>query len=138
MIVYPKGVWDPEETLSFEKEAQFSAGDRVVLQPQEPNEVELIPVTTIDRLVAELRLERVDFIKMHVEGAEHQAIAGAQVAISKFRPRLAISAHHQPDDAKRIPELVRLAWPHYRMKCGDCSVALRRLIILPDMLFFFQ
>jgi FkbM family methyltransferase len=138
VIVYPKGVWDREETLSFKMAPRFSAADRIVLDPQEDAEVQRIPVTTIDHLVAELGLKRIDFIKLHVEGSEHQAIMGARETIARFRPRLAIAAHHRDDDAERIPELVRAAWPGYQMKCGGCNVNRRRLLILPDLLFFFE
>ena len=138
VMVYPKGVWDREETLSFKTNPHFSGGDRVVFDPQDNAEVQRIPVTTIDRLVTELGLQRVDFIKLHVEGSEHQAIKGARNTIGRFRPRLAIAANHRDDDAQRIPEVVRKAWSGYQMRSGGCHVDRKRLLILPDMLFFFE
>ena len=38
-----------------------------------------VPVTTLDKIVEELRLPRVDFIKMDIEGAEREALRGASV-----------------------------------------------------------
>lgn len=138
VIVCPKGVWDREETLSFKTDPHFSGGDRIVPDVQDTAEVQRIPVTTTDRLVFELGLQRVDFIKLHVEGSEHQAIRGARETITKFRPRLAIAANHRDDDAQRIPEFVREAWSGYQMKSGCCHVNRKRLLVLPDMLFFSE
>jgi FkbM family methyltransferase len=138
VIVYEKGVWDKEEVLSFETDPHFSGSDRVVLGAQNGSQIQHVPVTTIDRLVTELGLSRVDFIKLHVEGSEHQAIAGARETMTKFRPRLAVAADHRDDDAERIPQLVRVAWPGYRMRSGGCYVNRKRLLILPEILFFSE
>jgi FkbM family methyltransferase len=56
-----------------------------------------LEVTTIDRLLELGELERVDFIKMDIEGAEASARAGAQQALRRFRPKLAISVYHHPE-----------------------------------------
>jgi FkbM family methyltransferase len=45
--------------------------------------IEHIPVTTIDTLVSELNLPRVDFIKMDVKGSTERAIRGAAGVITK-------------------------------------------------------
>ena len=50
-----------------------SAADSFIIHREGDKEVAKIPVTTIDKLVAELKLERVDFIKMDIEGAEQRA-----------------------------------------------------------------
>jgi FkbM family methyltransferase len=62
------------------------------------------PVSTrrIDDLVADGSIDRVDFLKMDVEGAEMAALRGAESAIRKFRPKLALSIYHKPDDLFEI------------------------------------
>ena len=52
-------------------------------------------VTTIDRAVGE---EKVAFIKMDVEGAELEALKGAEGVIARDMPVLAISAYHRQED----------------------------------------
>ena len=55
-----------------------------------------LKVTTIDRLVEAGELDRLDFIKMDIEGAEPGALAGAERTLRRFRPKLAISIYHRP------------------------------------------
>ncbi len=43
---------------------------------------------------------------MDIEGAEYDALRGAEQTISEHHPRLAISVYHRVDDLRRIPELV--------------------------------
>ncbi|HVB49855.1 MAG TPA: FkbM family methyltransferase [Burkholderiales bacterium] len=62
-----------------------------------------VRVTSIDRMFDSGEIEKVDFIKMDIEGAELAALRGAQETLRRFRPRLAISVYHQPDDLWRIP-----------------------------------
>jgi hypothetical protein len=79
-----------------------------------------VPLTTIDKQVAELGLARVDFIKMDIEGAESNALAGARDTISRFKPRMAITAEHKPGDEIDIPRAVRAIRTDYQMECGPC------------------
>ncbi len=134
VIIYPKGVWDKDDVLTLYVDPSNAPADSVVMRPERAREGPKVPLTTIDKLVEELRLDRVDFIKMDVEGAEQRALMGAQKTLARFRPRLALSAYHLPDDPKRIPELVRRAWPGYRMECGYCADGTH--FVRPDVLFF--
>ena len=47
--------------------------------------------------------DKVDFIKMDIEGAEMGALKGARETLKRHRPRLAISVYHQTADLMRIP-----------------------------------
>ena len=53
-----------------------------------------IQVTTVDKLVEDLRLARVDFIKIDVEGVEELVLRGAMVTLERYRPKLSISSYH--------------------------------------------
>lgn len=59
---------------------------------------------SIDDLVEEKNIRSVDFIKMDIEGAELPALKGAEKAILKFKPKLAISVYHQLSDFTTIPK----------------------------------
>ncbi len=59
--------------------------------------------TTIDHLVQTGAMERVDFIKMDIEGSELRALKGAEGALRRFKPKLAISLYHKIEDFYEIP-----------------------------------
>jgi FkbM family methyltransferase len=135
VIVYPKGVWDKDDILTLNVDPANSAADSFLIRREGALPIAQIPLTTIDKLVAELNLPRVDYIKMDIEGAEPNALQGAQTTLAKFTPRLSLSAYHAPDHPKRIPELVRRASAGYRMECGPCAET--RFAVRPDILYFF-
>jgi FkbM family methyltransferase len=74
-----------------------------------------VQTTTIDELIKELGLTRVDFIKMDIEGAEMGALAGAASTLKQWKPRLAISAYHLIDDFYQIPRLIHKLNPSYHI-----------------------
>jgi FkbM family methyltransferase len=135
VTLYPKGVWDRDDTLMLNVDDTNFAANSVVLHPESSHPSVQVPLTTIDRIVAELGLPRVDFIKMDVEGAEVKALAGAAQTLSRFKPRLAIATEHKPDDQFTIPQAVRGLRADYRMECGQCLEKDGR--IRPDVLFFY-
>ena len=75
----------------------------------------LVPLRTIDYLLGIGAIERVDFIKMDIEGSELEALTGAHEAIVKYKPRLAISLYHKPDDIFSIVLQINDKYPFYKM-----------------------
>jgi len=134
VIVYEKGVWDRDDELTLYVDPQNAAANSVLNRRETSHASVKVPLTTIDKLVAELKLERVDYIKMDIEGAEQRALRGARETIRRFRPRLSLSAYHNPEDPRMIPELVRAAWDGYRMECGPCADG--TTFVRPDILYF--
>lgn len=120
VIVYPKGVWDHDDFLNLSIDEHNAGQNSVVLDQDRPNSVR-VPLTTIDKLVAELKLDRVDFIKMDIEGAEKPALKGARETLNRFHPRMSISAEHLPDDEQAIPALVHSLQPNYKLEYADCE-----------------
>jgi FkbM family methyltransferase len=51
------------------------------------------------------------FVKMDVEGAEHEALNGARTLIRKRNPILAISVYHRPDDLWQLPCMIHSLSP---------------------------
>jgi hypothetical protein len=91
-------------------------------------------LTTIDKLVAELRLPRVDFIKMDIEGAEPKAIVGAKETIARFRPRMALCIYHVKGDETMVPKLVHDAVSDYKVT-KTCLCAADR--VQPEVALFY-
>lgn len=134
VVVVPKGVWDKNDFLTLRVDPKNSAADSFVIPLAGATELEKVPLTTIDKLVEELKLDRVDYIKLDIEGAEPKALAGARDTLKRFRPRISISAYHVPDHPKLIPEIIRSERPDYQMQCGPCAESEHS--VRPDILYF--
>jgi FkbM family methyltransferase len=134
VIVVAKGVWDKDDFLTLRVDPKNSGADSFIMQREGAVELEKIPLTTIDKLVAELKLPRVDYIKLDIEGSEPKAMQGARDTLAKYKPRISIASYHEPDHPRVIPEIIRAARPDYVMACGPCSATEHS--IRPDVLYF--
>jgi FkbM family methyltransferase len=134
VTVVPKGVWHESGELELRVSPTNSAADSFVMNPPDSHVIGKIPVTTIDNLVADLGLDSVGFIKMDIEGAEPNALAGARRTLERFKPRLSVSAYHAEDHPKLVPEKILSARPDYAMSCGPCAEV--SFGVRPDILYF--
>lgn len=103
-----KGVFRDEGSVSFCSDGVFSA----IAAEEHAGPAVSIPVTTID---AVLKGQRADIIKMDIEGAEFDALHGAEQTIRAHKPKLAICLYHKVEDMLRIPELVLEYVPDYKL-----------------------
>ena len=75
---------------------------------------------------------------MDIEGAEREALAGAQKTLSRSRPRIMLDAYYLPDDHEVLPRVISAGNLDYRMFCAARASGRhsedRRLI--PYSLFF--
>ena len=122
VLIYPKGVWSSERVLDLFVGKENSGMGSMVMD-QHAGRIQ-VPVSTIDRIAAELHITRVDFIKMDIEGAEREALAGAKQTLARDFPRLMLDTYHRPDDVRVLPLVIGNANPRYRMKCGPCEESL--------------
>jgi FkbM family methyltransferase len=134
-IVYPKGVWDKDDILPLNVADNNFAANSVVLHAPGAHATFQAQLTTIDKIVGELALPRVDFIKMDIEGAEVKALNGARETLRRFRPRLAIATEHKPDDEVAIPNAVRAVRADYQAECGYCAQSNGH--IRPEAMYFY-
>jgi len=85
--------WGPGSRVSFEKlRADFDDTQ--------------CETATVDEVIADLGLSRLDLIKMDIEGAELNALKGSERSIRKYHPKLAISLYHSIDDFCTIPRFI--------------------------------
>ncbi|MGH2895828.1 MAG: FkbM family methyltransferase, partial [Solirubrobacteraceae bacterium] len=108
-------VWMPDVIAAGATlQAEATAGD-----------FELLPMRTqtIDALVRDAAIPRVDFLKVDVEGADLGVLEGAAETIASQRPRLAIACYHKPDDLVAIPDFVAGLGVDYRwyLQCSTMT-----------------
>lgn len=101
-----KGLWDREDTLSFQAEATMCS---CVVEDNSTGSVQ-IEVAALDEVIH----EKVTFIKMDIEGSELRALQGAKNLIQTYKPKLAISIYHKQEDTIEIPAYIQELVPEYR------------------------
>lgn len=77
-----------------------------------------VDVISIDEFVNEHKLERVDFIKADIEGAERLMLSGAKETLKRYAPKLSICTYHLPDDVTVLTKLIKEANPEYNIEYG--------------------
>lgn len=99
------GLWNEKKQLEFN--AFSGTGSKIVIEGNTQ-----ISVQTIDESV---HSNHVTFIKMDIEGAELEALQGAKNTIRKYKPILAISVYHKPNDIFEIPLYIKQLVPEYKL-----------------------
>jgi FkbM family methyltransferase len=87
-------------------------------RPLEPTDARV----RIDDFCRAENVDRVDYIKMDIEGSEQAALDGACDTIAKHRPKLAICLYHKPADLWSIPAALKRRYPFYRLYLDHYSL----------------
>lgn len=99
------GIWDEHKLLGFSDEggrqSTFLAADKKAVE-----------VDTVDNICAG---HKISYIKMDVEGAEHQALRGGKMLIATARPKMLIAAYHYDNDIFSLPLELWEICPEYKI-----------------------
>ncbi len=114
VAVRQEALWDAAAELRFHSRGPASAAW--------PGGELRVPAVALDALVEAGEIERVDVLKLDVEGAELAALDGAAGTIRRFRPRLAVAAYHRLGDVFDLPRRVEAIAPGYRFALTHRSV----------------
>ncbi len=101
--IIAKGVWSENTVLKFNN--NIADGCHI-----DADGATQLNVTSIDSLLLN---EGASFIKMDIEGSEQEALEGARGVIQKFKPKLAISVYHKPQDIVSILQYLKHLVPEY-------------------------
>jgi FkbM family methyltransferase len=104
--LFNAGVWSKDDTLSFN--AKGTIGSSI----SKTGKGIQIQVRSIDALQIP---KKVTLIKMDIEGAEWDALHGAEQTILRDKPKLAICIYHSNEDMVRLAEFIHALVPEYRL-----------------------
>ncbi len=104
--------YEPGEVFFSDNNLMSISGTSAVVEEEKCENVIRMKADTIDRVLGG---EPATFIKMDIEGSELSALRGAQNTIRKFRPKLAISIYHKPEDVIEIPTYIMELNPDYKL-----------------------
>lgn len=108
IIPIKSGLWSEEKTLNI---IGFGGGDSSFLAENGGSEVKVI---SLDKFVKDNNIQKVDFIKMDIEGAEIQGLKGAGETIKKLKPKLTICVYHSKRDIYEIIDFINSQEQNYR------------------------
>ena len=100
----PVGLWNKKATLKFSETG--GTGSSITETGNT-----MVKVDTLDNSVSGM----VSFIKMDIEGAELEALQGAENIIRKYKPKLAISIYHNSQDLTDIPLYIKNLNEEYKL-----------------------
>ncbi len=119
--LYPFALWSHRATLAFYKNSQNLPGARIVPESSGFQELIEVPAISIDEFVAEYMIQKVDYIKLDVEGAELAVLQGAVNTLQRDRPQLAICIYHKKEHLFQIPLFLASVLANYRYHIGHYS-----------------
>ena len=132
---YNLGVWNMKTKLDFASSNLMFQTESCVVKTANPlykiigalKIDSLINVDSIDNLIYP---KKIDIIKMDVEGSETEALLGAAMTISKYKPQLIISAYHKQDDIWMLPLLVNKISDGYKLYLRQFSFNWSELVLI--------
>lgn len=104
IVFYNYGLWNCKKTLKFNS----NLGDASKID--DFGELSIL-VTSLDNEIN----ERIDFIKLDIEGAELEALEGAKHLITKHKPKIAVCVYHNQNHFIDIPNYLLKLNPDYKM-----------------------
>jgi FkbM family methyltransferase len=119
-VLIAEGAWSEESTMDFVTGVSNSGTGSLVLGEEGGSHIQ-VPVRRIDDMLKQRGIDRIDFVKMDIEGAEREALKGARGTIRSNRPRLMLDAYHRTDDDVVLPALLKQMRPDYQSYCAVCD-----------------
>jgi FkbM family methyltransferase len=96
-IVIPNAAWSRSGKVGWQRGAE-----PVWHAIQEELKSGSVEAVRVDEVISEQALDRVDWIKMDIEGAELEALKGAENTLARFKPRLFIEVHNTTEAIRKF------------------------------------
>lgn len=128
VVMYPGAV-------EGEQAKGFSATVYPIFLESEKEPGGAIPYSKIDLLALELKLDRIDAIKISSRGVILRVLDSARDTIRNQGPRLALSTEEIEDDEVEISKRLAALNPLYQRECRVCGID-GEYIVNPDIVLF--
>jgi len=93
----------------------------------------------LDLIVAQEKMEKVDFIKADIEGSELAMLKGAYETLKRFKPKLSIEVYHKPDDIPSMLDILKKLDYKIRLYNFHCHVHKKEPpLCSPQMLYAYH
>ena len=102
--IIPLAMWNGKDSLSFSADGAGTSAVGI--------NGSAVDADSIDNLHSD---EQVTFIKMDIEGAEIEALKGAEKTIKRCKPKLAICIYHEYEHLYKIPMMIKEMVPEYKL-----------------------
>lgn len=128
--IVPNPLW----SISGQKLFVEGFGPAAHVAPVSNNpEATQVETLTIDKLIEREMVTSVGFIKMDIEGAELEALKGAEATIRQYRPKLAVSVYHNLEDFWVIPGWIDALGLNYRFYLRHFTVHAEETILFAEV-----
>ena len=124
-------LWESRTRLHVDRggpASMVSAADAVTDATPTP-ERGLVAAVGLDDLVRDAGLDRVDFLKLDIEGAEPAALRGARDTLERWHPKLALAAYHDIDHLWQLPLAVTERNDDYRFALGHFTMHAEETVV---------
>ena len=117
-----KVLWDGKETLEFDINHDGLGGSSITKANQRKNATKKqVESISIDEFMEENKIEKLDFIKLDIEGAELNTLKGGINSIKKHRPQIAVAIYHKNEHLTDIPLYLKEQLDDYVFKIEHYS-----------------
>ncbi len=130
--LYDYALWEHDGEVRLSK---LPGGDIFVIDKSyvQPNSEEMtVKCIKLDTFVEQEGIEKIDFIKLDIEGSEMPAIMGAVKTLVEHRPKLAICIYHGKYDIVEIPIFLMVLLDDYTWSVGHYHWGLDDTVLYGD------
>lgn len=117
--IFEKAVWSSEKSIKFSELGNGMSGIDI-------NGNVLVEATCLDKVIP--YCDNL-YIKMDIEGAELEALKGAEDIICKCKPKLAICVYHKVSDIETIPKLILKYNSNYKLYLRHYSLTKNETVL---------
>lgn len=124
VTLFPFGLSNKIEKVNF-----ISKGPGSHITDTQTDETFICQMTTVDAIVSQYNIKKIDMIKLDVEGSEKKSLFGALKTMEKHRPKLLVSLYHKHNDMFELPLFINALDLDYKFYMGHHSPILWETVL---------